>query len=117
NLPATTMPASVYISSGQRQVSFQIKTGAVTTTQTGTLTASYRGVNKTSPLTIQPLAVSSLTLSRSAVGGGASVTATVTLNGPAPSSGAEVTLGDDIPAATTPSSVTVPAGTKTKTFT
>ncbi|HJU55588.1 MAG TPA: hypothetical protein VJ715_13485, partial [Pyrinomonadaceae bacterium] len=117
NLAATTMPASVYISSGQRQVSFQIKTAAVTTAQTGTFTASYRGVNKTSPLTVGPLAVSSLTLSRAAVGGGANVTATVTLNGPAPSSGTEVALADDIPAATTPPSVIVPAGTKMKTFT
>lgn len=117
NLPATTMPASVFIPSGARQVSFQIKTAALTTTQTGTLTVSYRGLKKTSPLTVEPLTVSALALNRAAVGGGANVTATVTLNGPAPSSGAEVTLGDNLSAATTPSSVIVPAGAKTRTFT
>ncbi|HYG82745.1 MAG TPA: hypothetical protein VD861_20280 [Pyrinomonadaceae bacterium] len=117
NVAATAVPASVFIPQGQRMVSFQIKTAQVAATQAGTLKASYRGVSKTNPLTVEPLAVSSLTLSRPAVGGGANVTATVTLNGLAPSSGAEVTLSDDIPAATTPASVTVPAGAKTKTFT
>ncbi|HEY0378299.1 MAG TPA: hypothetical protein VGC87_15380, partial [Pyrinomonadaceae bacterium] len=117
NVPATTVPSSVFIPQGQRMVSFQIKTDSVTATQAGTLTANWRGVNKTNPLTVEPLAVSSLTLNRSVVGGGANVTATVTLNGTAPSSGAEVALGDDLPSATTPASVTVPAGATTRTFT
>ncbi|HWT00683.1 MAG TPA: hypothetical protein VN256_10590 [Pyrinomonadaceae bacterium] len=117
NVAATTVPATVFIPQGQRMVSFQIKTAQVAAAQAGTLTASFRGVSRTSPLTVEPLAVSSLTLSRSAVGGGANVTATVTLNGVAPSSGAGVTLSDDIPSATTPASVTVPSGAKTRTFT
>jgi hypothetical protein len=61
--------------------------------------------------------LSSLTLSPSNVTGGNSSTGTVTLSGPAPASGAQVTLSSSATAATVPSSVTVPAGATGATFT
>ncbi|HEX8493233.1 MAG TPA: hypothetical protein VF658_10365 [Pyrinomonadaceae bacterium] len=116
NLAATTLPATVVIPAGLTSKTFTITTTSVAASQSGIVTASYRGVNKTAALTVQPIALSSLTLSTSDIGGGGTVTGTVTLNGPAPAAGATITLADNIAAATTPASVVIPAGLKTKTF-
>jgi hypothetical protein len=62
--------------------------------------------------------VSSLTLDpTSVIGGVQSSTGTVTLSGPAPAGGAQVALSSDNGAASVHSSVTVPAGATTATFT
>lgn len=62
-------------------------------------------------------AVSGLTIKPASVTGGAKATGTVTLSGPAPGTGAVVTLTSDTPsAASVPASVTVPAGATTATF-
>src|SRR2546427_11718171 len=59
-----------------------------------------------------PLIVSSLALSPANVTGGSPSAGTVTLNGPAPAGGAQVTLSSNDPAAVVPASVTVaPGGT------
>jgi uncharacterized delta-60 repeat protein len=116
NLAATTVPASVTIPAGVKSKVFSITTVPVAAAQVGNVTASYGGVVKSAPLTVAPLAVSSLTINPAAIVGGNAVTGTVTLNGPAPSGGALVTLGDNIAAATAPANVTVPAGAKTRTF-
>ena len=116
NLAATTLPASVLIPAGTTSKTFTITTTGVAAAQSGIVTASYRGISKTAPLTVQPIALSTLTLNISDVGGGGTVTGTVTLNGPAPAAGATIPLSDTIAAATTPASVVIPAGLKTKTF-
>ncbi len=116
DLPATTLPASVTIPAGVKSKTFTFTTKVVTANQAGTVKANYRGVEKSAALTLQPTALSSLTLSKSPIGGGGALTGTVTLNGPAPAGGAVVTLSDNIAATTLPASVTVPAGAKTKLF-
>lgn len=63
-----------------------------------------------------PAALASLSLTPAIVVGGSPSTGTVTLNGPAPSGGAVVTLSSNNAAATVPTSVTVPAGSATATF-
>ena len=61
--------------------------------------------------------LSSLTLNpTSVVGGSESSTGTVTLSGPAPAGGAQVTLASDDGAASVPSSVTVSTGATSATF-
>ena len=109
------MPASVTIQPGARSQTFTVSTKSVTASQAGTFSASYRGVTKTSPLTVDPIAVSSFTLSKPAIGGGGSVTGTVTLNTVAPSAGAVVTLGDNIRRPRRRERP-VPAGAKSTTF-
>jgi hypothetical protein len=116
NLAATTLPASVTIPAGATSKTFSIASTAVTALQSGLVTASYLGVNKTAALSVSPVALSTLTLNNASVGGGATVTGTVVLNGPAPALGATVTLSDNLAAATTPVNVVIPAGTTTKTF-
>jgi hypothetical protein len=63
-------------------------------------------------VTPSALIVSSLALSPASVTGGSPSAGTVTLNGPAPAGGAQVTLSSNNPAAVVPASVTVaPGGT------
>jgi len=64
-----------------------------------------------------PLLEMDLTLTPSTVGGGGSSTGRVTLNGKAPTGGIVVTLSDDSASATTPSTVTIPAGAGGANFT
>src|SRR5882762_4991526 len=64
-----------------------------------------------------PPTLASLTLDPANVFGGQSSTGTVTLTGPAPASGAQVFLSSSDGAARVPSSVTIPAGTTSATFT
>src|SRR5262245_16354736 len=78
------------------------------------------GQTITLPVTPTPLLpnASSLTLNPTSVTGGAqSSTGTVTLSGPAPAAGAQVTLSSSNAAASVPASVTIPAGSVSKTFT
>ena len=79
-----------------------------------------RGQTITLPVSSVPLlpSASSLALNPTSVTGGSQTsTATVTLSGPAPTAGAEVTLSSNNAAASVPPSVTVPAGSSSTTFT
>ncbi|MCX6620370.1 MAG: hypothetical protein NTY38_04715, partial [Acidobacteria bacterium] len=89
---------------------------AVTTV---TITAAYAGVNKTSTLTVNPVAVASVSISPASVVGGVSATGNrVTLNGPAPAGGVSVPVTSSVPgAATAPATVPVAAGATFATFT
>jgi hypothetical protein len=93
-------------------------TGTVTVTITGTSGTLTHATSFSLTITPPPLpTVSSLTLSPSSVIGGASSTGTVTLSGPAPAGGAQVALSSNNGAARVPSSVIVPAGATSATFT
>jgi hypothetical protein len=69
------------------------------------------------PAQTAPASLSSLSLNPSTVTGGQAVTGTVSLTGPAPSGGALVNLSSANPAATVPSSVTVPFNSASANFT
>jgi len=69
------------------------------------------------PAPAAPASLSSLSLNPSTVTGGQAVTGTVSLTGPAPSGGALVNLSSANPAATVPSSVTVPFNSSSANFT
>ncbi|HJU55889.1 MAG TPA: hypothetical protein VJ715_14995 [Pyrinomonadaceae bacterium] len=117
NLAATTVPPSVTVPAGVKTKTFTITTTAVTSSQSGTVTASYGGVSKTAPLAVEPNALLSVKVNPISAAGGVNVTGTAVLNGPAPVGGAVVTLSDNIAATTVPPSVTIPAGASSKTFT
>jgi len=69
------------------------------------------------PAPAAPASLTSLSLNPSTVTGGQAVTGTVSLTGPAPSGGALVNLSSANPAATVPSSVTVPFNSSSANFT
>ncbi|HEV2914291.1 MAG TPA: FG-GAP-like repeat-containing protein [Pyrinomonadaceae bacterium] len=117
NIASTTIPASITIPEGATTGTFTITTTAVSATQTGTVTAKRGTSTATAALSVQPIVLTSVVLSPGTVVGGSSSTGTVTLNAPAPATGALVTLSDNLAASTVPPSVTIPAGATRATFT
>ncbi len=116
------VPASVFAQPGRLLDFFSVQTRAVTVFTEVTITATYRGASRTAKLRVLPAprpSVTSLALSPNAVVGGDSLTATVTLSGPAPAGGRGVGLGKADPGAvlSMPAQVVVPAGTTTARFT
>jgi len=122
---AVTVPASVPVPQGASSATFGITTSVVATTTMTSLSASYGGLTKTATFTVNPATtpppgpvVASLTLNRTSVTGGYSVTGTVKLAAPAPSGGTVVTLASSNTAvATTPASVFFGTGAIRKDFT
>jgi len=72
-----------YVPRGMTSVTFTVSTGTVTATTAANITATLNGAVKTAPLTIRATQVQLVSLTSSAVKGGASSTATITLTGPA----------------------------------
>ena len=121
NLPGSaSVPASVTVPAGAISASFTVTTFPVDNT-TAQLTATLGSTTLFAALSITRAAASatltSLTLSPTSVVGGSSSTGTVRLSAAAPSGGAIVSLSDNSAAASVPSSVTVPAGSTSRTFT
>jgi hypothetical protein len=116
NPAVAAAPASVTVAAGATvSAPFTITTTSVASAKQVTITASDGTNTKTGRLTVKPALLSAVNLSPTTMVGGKSTTAnTVTLNGPAPSSGAVVALTSSDPTiATPPVSVTVPAGATT----
>jgi hypothetical protein len=111
----------VTVPAGAPSATFPVNTTVVAAPTAVTISASYGGVSKSATLTVTPSplpTLSSLTLNpTSVIGGAQSSTGTVTLSGPAPAGGAQVTLASNNGPASVPSSVTVPAGATSATFT
>ena len=118
---AASVPSSVTVSTGATSATFTVNTTPVTASTSVTISGSFGGVSKSATLTVTPASLptmSSLTLNPSSVVGGVqSSTGTVTLSSPAPAGGAQVVLASDSGAASVPSTVTVPAGATSGTFT
>ena len=110
--PGVGVPASVTVAAGATaSPAFTITTSAVSATVSVTISAVYNGVTKTAILTVNPVALLSVTLSPTTVVGGVSTTLNkVNLNGPAPAGGVSVNLSSSDPGVGVPASVTVPAG-------
>jgi len=116
NSPAVSIPASVTVQSGTSSATFPIKTSPVASTTTATISAVFGGVTKTAALTINPPSLITLSLNPATIVGGVSAQGTVSLNGPAPAGGAVVSLSDNSPVTSTPASVTILAGSTSATF-
>ena len=117
--PAAVVPSSVTVPALATTAAFPVSSVAVGATTSGNISATYSGVTKTAVITVNPVkvALSSLTLKSPTVIGGLTTTGTVLLNGPAPQTGAVVTLASSKPArARVPATVTVPAGISSASF-
>lgn len=115
NPAVATVQSPVTVPAGASSAAFTVTAMG---TGTATITASLNGATSQSPmLTVTPGAVlSSISLSAPSVVGGQQVNATVTLSGAAPASGAAVSVSGGDPV-TVPTSVMVPAGSTSATFT
>ncbi len=116
NLSAV-VPASVTVPSGATTATFQVATTSVNTTTYATISASMGTSLQKALLTINPPALTSISVSPTTVAGGNSSIGTVLLTGSAPIGGMLVSLSSSNVAATVPASVFVGAGFSTATFT
>lgn len=116
---AATVPASVTVPAGATTAAFTISTLTVASNTTSLTKGTFGGVTPQATLTVASARQSySVGLNPTSVMHGATSTATVTLNGVAPTGGALVTLTSSSTAnATVPANVTVAAGTRSATFT
>ena len=113
-----TVPNTVTVPAGSSSATFNIATTPVNASSTSTVTATLGTTNQTATLTVAPMALTGLSLNPTSVAGGNSSTGTVTLNGPAPSSGVSIALNSSLTsAATVPATITVAAGQSSATFT
>ncbi len=113
---AAQVPASVTVAANATTATFSISSDPVASDAALTISATY-GSTQTAGFTVTAAVVNSVSLNPTSVLGGSSSTGTVTLNGPAPTAGAVVTLtSSDTAAAQVPANVTVAANATTATF-
>jgi probable HAF family extracellular repeat protein len=116
--PKVSAPATVTVAAGTSSKTFTLTTSGVTTNVYGAVGASYGGVSQSHTVTVRPIRVKTLTLSPNPVTGGAMARGDLTLECPAPTGGAVVSLSSTNTAAAQPttSSITIPAGGTTGSF-
>ncbi len=115
--PYVSVPASISVAQLASSGTFQISASSVPTTTVAHITAKYLGASFTVPITVNPTALVGVSFTPNAVAGGTVATGTVTLNGPAPSGGIQVTLtGSSASYAKVPAWAIVPEGNTTGTF-
>jgi len=117
--PAAAVPAGVTVPKGKTSATFPITTQPVIATKTGRVTAAYNNVSQSATLKVRPIGVQSLGLSPNPVVGGNEVVGTVTLECPAAPGDIVVALTSTNRAVAEPTaaSLTIPAGSRTGTFT
>lgn len=118
-IAALDTPPAVTIPAGATSRTFMISTTPVNAAEDGIVTAKLGTVTISKPLTVRPIGVQTLTLNPNPVTGPHAVTGFVTLECPAPAGGITVALSSSNPgvAAPTVSSVNIPAGLKSRSFT
>jgi len=116
NSSAATVATSVSVAANATSATFPVTTVAVAGSTPVTITASYNNVSVTATLTVNPPALSAVSVNPTSVVGGSPSTGTVTLTGPAPTGGILVSLQSNNSAVTVPTSVTVLANTSSITF-
>ncbi len=115
--PALSVPPAVTVLARATQVSFPIRTKSVSAAAAAEITASSGGVSRSALLQLLSQRLVSLTMSRTSVTGGSGVTASISLDAPAPAGGVTVALGSDNPVvAPVEASVSIPAGEVTARF-
>lgn len=116
NSAFATAPPTVTIPASATTATFNVSTTAVATPGAAMISATVTGTTKTVSLSLLPPSLSSFTISTKSVVGGQSLTATINLSSPAPAAGMTVTISSSPIALIMPSTVTIPGGTQTATF-
>ncbi|MEZ0326738.1 MAG: hypothetical protein ACAH95_12625, partial [Fimbriimonas sp.] len=116
---ACSVPLTATVPEGKTFVKVDATTSVVATSQTVTITGTLAGVPQTATLTVTPPRPRSVVLSPKNVYGGSAtaVTATLTMDAPAPSSGMTVDLSSSTAAyASVPATASLSAGQTVVTF-
>jgi subtilisin family serine protease len=110
------VPSSVTIPQGTTSRAFVIRTVATSASRSATITGAIAGSTAMATLTVRPPAVLQVKLKPATVRGGASTTATVTLEAAAPAGGLTVQVTSNAALVQAPTSVIVRAGAKKVSF-
>lgn len=113
---AAQVPATLSFGAGQSVATFTVSTSSVGSTAAADITAALGSTNATTTLTVDPVAITSLSLSPATVTGGSQTMATITLDGPAGPGGTVVEVTTNVPFATVPATVTVPEAQTSQSF-
>jgi len=114
---AAQVPPSVTVPAGATTATFTVTTTPIGALATANISGTY-ATTRSSPLTINPPSLTSVTLNPTTVIGGNPSTGTVNLSGAAPPGGATVLLSSsNTTVAQVPPSVTVSSGATSATFT
>jgi hypothetical protein len=110
NNAAASVPVSgnVVVASGATEATFPVTTTSVAASTVARITASHDGTSKSANLTIAPPGLDAVSVDPAVAVGGLEVDGTVTLTGPAPEGGLEVTLSDTSSSVEVPATWTVP---------
>lgn len=113
-----SLQSSILIPAGQSSVALNVITRMPPADRNEIITAATNAEARSTTLNLLRVGASRLQVSPSTIGGNQAATATVTLNGPAPTGGLTFAILNGNPGAlNAPASVTVPAGATTRTFT
>jgi len=113
---SASLPPSVTIPAGATTASVVVATSPVPSDTTAVLRARLGGTSVRADLAVNTAKIVSVTFTPSAVKGGSSVTATLSLSGKAPSGGLEFGVRSGSALATVPSAVVVPGGASSVSF-
>jgi hypothetical protein len=110
NTSEVTVPTEVEVLNGNTMASFNIQTVPVSTTSVATITATYNDTTQTTTLTLTPSTISKFSFYPAVIIGGQTTSGTVTIAGPAGSTGNKIKLSSSTAEATVPATITVAAG-------
>ena len=116
NNGAVSVPVAITVAAGELAATFDVNTSNVLVPQAVNISATLNGSISNAPLTVNPLLVTSVTVSSQSVAGGVSTTGTLTMSGPAPVGGISVALSSSNGAASVPATVNIAAGQTTGVF-
>ena len=116
NNGAVSVPVAITVAAGETTATFDVNTSNVLVPQAVNISATLNGSISNAPLTVNPLLVTSVTVSSQSVAGGVSTTGTLTMSGPAPVGGISVVLSSSNGAASVPATVNIAAGQTTGVF-
>jgi sugar lactone lactonase YvrE len=117
NMGVVTVDATVTVPEGATTATFDIDANPVANDTVVSVSASKYETSQSLLLTIQAPTPSSLSYQSTTLSGGTSTTATISISGPAPVGGTVVSLASSSLSALVPTSVTIPSGQMTATFT
>jgi hypothetical protein len=104
------------IAPGQSSAAFTVSTSPVSSSTRAVITAANADCSAAVGITVHPAVLAGLLLSETNSTGNADLSGAVTLNGPAPSTGAVVKLQSSDLLVTVPAFVTIPAGQNSASF-
>jgi len=118
NNTALTVPVTVSVAAGATTATFTATASTFTTNQTAVVTAGLSGVNLNATINLSTaLGITSLQCTPAYLDLGQAATCTIALTGAAPTGGSQVALTESSTGVTVPSTVTVPAGSTSASFT